>query len=137
MTFRTERRIEFRDTDAAGIVHFSVFFPMMEAAEHAMLRELGIAVLPGESDAPRLSWPRVSAKCDYHSAAKFGDILQINVGVARLGETSVTYEFEFSRESEIIATGTTTAVCCELLGGGGLKKASIPNEIREKLASTT
>ncbi|MCG8653286.1 MAG: hypothetical protein MI861_25835, partial [Pirellulales bacterium] len=41
MTFSTKRRVEFRDTDAAGIVHFSAFFPMMEAAEHEMLRSLG------------------------------------------------------------------------------------------------
>ena len=135
MTFHTERRIEFRDTDAAGIVHFSVFFPMMEAAEHEMLRELGIAVLPRESDVPRLSWPRVSAKCDYLSAARFGDVLKVSVDVVRIGDSSVTYEFEFSRDSELLAKGTTTAVCCELLGGGGLKKTSIPQEIREKLAT--
>src|SRR3712207_1380462 len=64
--FRTTRRIEFADTDMAGIVHFSNFFRFMEAAEVAYLRARGLSV--------RLSWegrelgfPRVSASCDYLS----------------------------------------------------------------------
>jgi 4-hydroxybenzoyl-CoA thioesterase/acyl-CoA thioester hydrolase len=32
-SFITTRRVEFRDTDAAGIMHFSVFFTAMESAE--------------------------------------------------------------------------------------------------------
>ena len=44
-SFRTSRRVEFRDTDAAGIVHFSVFFTWMEAAEHELLRSLGLSVV--------------------------------------------------------------------------------------------
>ncbi len=73
MSFSTTRRVEFRDTDAAGIVHFSAFFPMMEAAEHEMLRSLGLSVLPkdtGESGVPAVTWPRVSASCNYASAAQ-------------------------------------------------------------------
>ena len=35
---RLQRRVEFSETDAAGIVHFSNFFRYMEGAEHAFLR---------------------------------------------------------------------------------------------------
>ena len=37
--YRTTRRVEFRDTDAAGIVHFSAFFFYMESVEHEFLRQ--------------------------------------------------------------------------------------------------
>jgi len=40
-SFRTTRRVEFGDTDMAGIVHFARFFCFMESAEHEMLRSLG------------------------------------------------------------------------------------------------
>ena len=43
--FRCRRIVEFRDTDAAGIAHFSAFFFWMESAEHEFLRELGIRVV--------------------------------------------------------------------------------------------
>ena len=42
--FKTRRRVEFRDTDAAGIVHFSAFFFWMESAEHELLRAAGVDV---------------------------------------------------------------------------------------------
>ncbi len=37
--FYSSRRVEFCHTDAAGIMHFSVFFQFMEQVEHEMLRE--------------------------------------------------------------------------------------------------
>ena len=39
--FKLTRRIEFAETDMAGIVHFANFFRMMEATEHAFFRSLG------------------------------------------------------------------------------------------------
>ena len=71
--FTTRRRVEFRDTDAAGIVHFSAFFFWMESAEHELLRSIGLHVFEGQADGSEYSWPRVSVACDYTSAVRFGD----------------------------------------------------------------
>ncbi len=128
-----QRRVEFRDTDAAGIVHFSAFFPMMEAAEHEALRQLGLSVMQPLPDGGHLTWPRISAQCDYHSAARFEDLLTIEVSVKRLGTSSVTYAFAFSRDGQKIATGTLTAVCCRWTHGSGLQKQPISEETRKRL----
>ena len=40
-TFITHRRVEFSDTDMAGIVHFANFYRYMEQAEHDFFRSLG------------------------------------------------------------------------------------------------
>lgn len=145
MTFITTRRVEFRDTDAAGIVHFSAFFPMMEAAEHEMLRSLGIQILPrNPSGQSSLTWPRVAAHCNYFSAARFEDLLRIESKVARIGNTSIEYQFRFLRDNlgedaaqtppTLVAEGTLTAVACELTHGGTLEKVAIPDSIRQLLA---
>ena len=145
MSFSTTRRVEFRDTDAAGIVHFSAFFPMMESAEHEMLRSLGISVLPRSStdpDYPAVTWPRVAASCRYVSAARFEDMLSISVRVAKIGSSSVQYEVRFARGDSLIAEGSMTAVCCKLIqesSSGGqepgvrLEKVPIPDSIRNLL----
>jgi len=134
MPFTTHRRVEFRDTDAAGIAHFSVFFPMMETAEHEMLRSLGVSVLPHtEDESPGLTWPRVAARCDYRAAARFEDLLAIEVRVGRIGNSSVRYEFAFTRDAVGIAEGSLTAVCCRLRPGGELEKAAIPDDVRVRL----
>lgn len=135
--FSLQRRVEFRDTDAAGIVHFSAFFPMMESAEHEALRSLGVSVMQPIDNGGHLTWPRVSAKCDYVSAARFEDLLTINVFVRHLGTTSVTYGFDFSRDDVTIAKGEITAVCCVWMPGEPLKKMAIPAELRGKLTTLT
>jgi acyl-CoA thioester hydrolase len=39
--YKVRRRVEFSETDMAGIVHYSNFFRYMEAAEHEFFRSLG------------------------------------------------------------------------------------------------
>ncbi len=95
--FKTSRRVEFRDTDAARMAHFSVFFVWMEQTEHELLRHLGLSVMLTDEEG-EISFPRVGARCDYQRSVKFEDVLDIEAVVVRLGEKSVTYEFNFSHE---------------------------------------
>ena len=37
------RRVEFSDTDTAGLIHFSAMLKYMEEAEHAFYRSLGLS----------------------------------------------------------------------------------------------
>lgn len=55
--FKATRRVEFSDTDMAGIVHFSAFFRYFETVEHSFIRSLGFSViLPGME--PPMGFPR-------------------------------------------------------------------------------
>src|SRR5205085_8360826 len=114
--FLTSRRVEFSDTDAAGLVHFVAFFRMMEQAEHELLRSVGLSVVMHDAEG-KISWPRVAAKCDFRSAARFEDLLQIEVRIARIGERSITYAHRFLRDGVLLATGDITAVCCRIAEG--------------------
>jgi acyl-CoA thioester hydrolase len=133
-SYRTTRRIEFRDTDAAGIAHFSAFFFYMESAEHEFLRQLGLSVLSEDETGP-VSWPRVSASCEYQSAVRFEDVLDISLRIGRLGTKSVTYEFEFSSTGRPVATGKTVAVCCRFTPGIAPESIPIPAATAAKLRS--
>ena len=62
-SYHTTRRVEWADTDAAGIIHFASFFRYMEAVEHEMLRARGLSVTVRQQDG-LISWPRVSARCE-------------------------------------------------------------------------
>jgi acyl-CoA thioester hydrolase len=132
-SFSIRRQVEFRDTDAAGIVHFSAFFPMMESAEHAFLRHLGLSVMQALDDGTHVSWPRVAATCDYLGAARFEDILDIHVTVESLGTKSVRYGFDLRRDDQKIARGSLAAVCCVIEHGKELRSIPIPAPIRELL----
>src|SRR5262245_10398639 len=130
--FVTTRRVEFSDTDAAGMMHFVAFFRMMEQAEHDLLRSLGLSVVMHDT-AGKISWPRVSAKCDFQAAARFEDLLQIEVHVARIGERSMTYAHRFLRDGQPLASGEVTSVCCRIREGARPESMPIPASFKEKL----
>lgn len=130
--FVTTRRVEFCDTDAAGIMHFVAFFRMMEQAEHDLLRSVGLSVVQHDAEGT-LSWPRVAARCEFKAAARFEELLEIEVRLARLGERSITYAHRFVRDGVVLAEGEITAVCCRMVPGKPPQPVTIPAVFREKL----
>jgi YbgC/YbaW family acyl-CoA thioester hydrolase len=130
--YRTTRRIEFADTDMAGIVHFANFFRFMEAAEVEFLRSRGLSVaLPWEGEP--IGFPRVAASCDYVRPIRFEDMVTISVTILKVGRKSVTYGFEFTKDAELIARGQVSSVCCRVLDDHKLESREIPASLRERL----
>ena len=131
--FRTTRRVEFGDTDMAGIMHFSNFFRFMEAAETEFLRARGMTV-SWQADGVKWGFPRVSVACDYLKPARFEDVLTIAVAVEKLGRKSVTYRFDFTNQrGEAIATGRMTSVFCRSTGPDLMESLDIPADLRVKI----
>ena len=130
--FRTTRRIEFEDTDAAGIAHFSRFYAFMEQAEHAFLRSLGLSVHM-ELEGRRLGWPRLAASCEFLEPVRFEEEVEVHLTVKRKGEKSMTYSVEFSRGGRPVARGEITSVCCERGEEGSLTAVPIPEAFASRI----
>ena len=130
--FHTSRLVEFHDTDMAGIMHFASFFLYMESAEHELYRSLGQS-LHTEVDGELISYPRVSVACDYSSPARCEEVLDIAISVTRIGVKSISYEFHFTREGTLVATGKMTCVCCRVTPGKPPVSRPIPADVVEKL----
>jgi YbgC/YbaW family acyl-CoA thioester hydrolase len=109
--FRTERRIQFAETDTAGIVHFSNFFRYMEETEHEFLRSLGLSVHT-EVDGKMIAWPRVRAECRFNAPLAFEELVEIRMLVHEKKKKSITYDFVFSKPGgPFIARGSLTVLC--------------------------
>ena len=130
--FTTTRRVEFGDTDMAGIMHFSNFFRFMEVAETDFLHARGLSV-SWRQDGVKLGFPRVAASCEYKKPARFEDVLTIAVFVENIGQKSVTYRFEFTRDGETLAVGRMTGVFCRSEVPGQMASLDIPADIRAKI----
>jgi 4-hydroxybenzoyl-CoA thioesterase/acyl-CoA thioester hydrolase len=127
----TNRRVQFAETDAAGVLHFSNYFRMMEEAEHAFWRSLELSVVVSEGGRC-ISWPRVSVSCEYFAPAHFEDELALQLALTELGERSMSYRVEFRRDGRRTALGITKAVCCTM-ADGAFRPVAIPEVIRAKL----
>ena len=132
--FSITRRVEFGDTDMAGIMYFANFFRFMEVAETDFLHARGVSVSWRDLAAGKWGFPRVSVACDYHKPARFEDILTIAVTVERVGSKSVTYRFDFTNQAgEPVAVGRITTVFCREPEPGKLESTEIPADLRAKL----
>src|SRR6188768_2934214 len=94
--FKLTRRVEFAETDMAGIVHFSNFFRMMEAAEHAFFRSLGASIHTHEAG-NTVGWPRVSASCDFRRPLRFEEEVEIHLLITEVRSRSLRYLFIFRK----------------------------------------
>ena len=90
--FETTRRVEFCETDMAGIVHFSNFYRWMEQAEHAYFRSLDLTIVNHQPNGQTFGWPRVSCSCRFEAPARYNDILTVKLYVQRIGVKSLTFE---------------------------------------------
>jgi acyl-CoA thioester hydrolase len=133
---KVTRRVEFAETDMAGIMHFSNFFRFMETAEHAFLRSIGFSVVLAKI-APDLCLPRVHASCDYRVPLHFEDEVEIRLLVARKSARTLSYHFRFSRHKggvgAEVARGVLTVVCAARQGDGSLKAVPLPAQLADKI----
>jgi len=130
--FKLTRRIEFAETDMAGIVHFANFFRMMEVTEHAFFRSLGFTV-HGHDALTTTGWPRVNATCDYRAPLRFEDEVEIHLLVAEVRTRSIRYVFIFRKvaDGSEVARGELTAVCASVeKATGKLSAVPIPDVVR-------
>jgi len=107
-----QRRVEFADTDMAGIVHFSSFYRWMEEAEHEFFRTLGLRIMEKNDDGTYIGWPRVNASCHFEAPAHHENILDIEIQVERIGFKSLTLYAEFKHNGKRLAYGRMKTACC-------------------------
>jgi len=135
--FKLTRRVEFAETDMAGIVHFANFFRMMEVTEHAFFRSLGFTI-HGHEPGVTIGWPRVSATCDYRAPLRFEEEVEIHLTVAEVRTRSIRYQFTFRKVGSAIevARGQLSAVCASVeKATGKLVPMPIPNAIRDAITA--
>ena len=101
------RRVQFSETDLAGIAHFSAYFRFMEEAEHALWRAAGLSIGAAEQTG---GWPRVSAAFEYKRPLRFEDEFDVLVQIAETTRRSIRYGFTITIGTALVGTGSMTAV---------------------------
>ena len=84
-SIRVRRRVEWMDTDAAGIYHWTTIGRFAESAEAELFRALELPERTLERT------PRVSMHLDFRRPLRFGDEAWVELTVAAVGRTSLRY----------------------------------------------
>ena len=105
--FSARTRVGFSDTDAQGVVYYGRYNPYFDLARVEYLRNLGLLrPVDGGEFVMRAN------AVEYVAPAMFDDEIEVFVRVARIGRTSVTFEFAAYREPDdvLMVTASQTVV---------------------------
>lgn len=128
-THRVE--VRFRDCDPLGHVNNAVYLSYLEQARFAHWRELwGFESFAFGDDGPGVILVR--AEVDYRAQARPGEVLEVRIGLAAVGRTSFTYEYEvLDSQDRLVATARTVQVLFDYRES---KAVPILDHVRAKLA---
>ena len=129
--FRLTRRVQFHETDAAGIVHFSCFFRYMEEAEHGLWRAAGLSIAPPDA---RVGFPRVAASFEFLRPLRFEDEFEVLLEVTRKSAKSLSYRATVTKDGDVAARGTLAVACVTKAAGGAMRSTAMPADIASRFA---
>ena len=121
-------RVGFSDTDAQGIVYYGRYLPYFDAARVEYHRHLDLL----EAGAGENEFVMRANTIEYLAPARFDDLIEVFIRVARIGHTSVGYELAaYKHEDDVLmVTAQQTLVLVDL---GERRPRAIPDEYREKI----
>lgn len=128
--FVYRRRVQFPETDASGIVHFTNFFKYVEEAEHAMWRAAGLSI--AERDAT-IGWPRIAASFEFRKPLRFEEEFDVHIRVAEKTRKTIRYGAVLKKGDELLAEGSLTIICVRRVPGEPVRAMDIPPEIDAKI----
>jgi acyl-CoA thioester hydrolase len=112
--FSAQTRVGFSDTDAQGIVYYGRYLPYFDLARVEYHRTLGLLGMEIGEEGEEFVMRALTV--DYHAPAVFDDLIDVNVRLARIGRTSVTYELAAyrARDDLLMVTAQQTLVLVDL-----------------------
>jgi len=115
MAFRTRIRVRFGDEDHARIVYYPRLFHFFHVAFEDFFNEQGHPYRH-VIDVERVGWPAVHVEADFEQAVRFGDELDVDVWVARVGRSSATFAYRARRagETQDVARARVTVACIDM-----------------------
>ena len=122
-------RVGFSDTDAQGIVYYGRYLPYFDSARVEYHRHLQML----ETQPSDMEFVMRASTIEYLAPARFDDLIEVFIRVARIGRTSVTYECAAYREDDaLMVTAAQTLVLVDL---DERKACAIPGWYREKVGT--
>ena len=128
MPARSRHPVRFGDVDHAGIVYYPQFFIYFHEAFEDFFNENGHAyhVMLNQR---HIGFPTVSIKTDYKLPLRYGDALDIELSVPKMGRSSAVFKYVGyrHRDGQKACAASITCACINL---DSFKSCDIPDDLR-------
>ncbi|HEX8747942.1 MAG TPA: thioesterase family protein [Pyrinomonadaceae bacterium] len=130
MPFTTRIKVRFGDADPAGLVYYPVIFHYFHIAlEEFFGVRCGIGYDRLIRD-ERLGFPTVKSEAEFFAPMVYGDEVEVEVAVTKIGRSSAVFEYKAVRASDgtLCASATNVHVAMNL---DTRRAVPIPDKYRE------
>ena len=127
-----KRPVRFEDVDAAGIVFFARFFGMCHEALEQLFEALPGQGYVGLINDRRIGFPVVHAESDYQAPLRYGDVVEIDTKVEKIGTSSIVFLFTMRRARDQVVSAVVRHTCV-MADLNVMKSTGIPDDVRAVL----
>jgi 4-hydroxybenzoyl-CoA thioesterase len=129
--FTIERKIRFSHCDPAGIVYFVNFFDMINAVVEDWFADAVELPFQEMHLTRRVGFPIVDTGCQFFRPCHLGDLLVLELAIARLGRSSIEFAIRgrVGGEEKFRARHKVAMVSLETF-----RATAIPDDLRAKMA---
>lgn len=130
MKNKTEIRVYYADTDHGGVVYYANYLKWFEIGRTEILRQAGFNYADYEKK--DLIAPVVEVKCCYKDSARYNDMIIIETGIEKIGNSSIKFNYKIirKRDKKLLAEGYTVNVFVDM---ETKKSTKMPEELRKAL----
>jgi 4-hydroxybenzoyl-CoA thioesterase len=135
MPFSTRITVRFGDCDPAGLV----YYPVISHYFHVAMEEF-FAARCGTSyerlmRERRIGFPTVNARAEFFAPMTYGDEIEIEVSVPRVGDSSATFEYAARRahDQTLCARSAQVHVAMNL---DARRAVTVPEDLRRAFAGS-
>jgi acyl-CoA thioester hydrolase len=127
--FSTDVKVRFAETDAQGVAHNANYLVWFEVARVAYLAEYagGYSAIRQQG----LESFVLESRVRYRQPAHFDDLLRIHTRVGEVRGARFRFDYEITRDGEVIADGWTSHACVD---AKTLRPTRIPQTLADAIA---
>jgi YbgC/YbaW family acyl-CoA thioester hydrolase len=110
MLFSTRITVRFGDCDPAGLVYYPVIFHYCHIAMEEFFEARCSVPYHKLMEDERIGFPTVNTSAEFFAPLVYGDEAEIEVSVKAVGKSSVTFEYQVRRASDLLLCARATNV---------------------------
>jgi acyl-CoA thioester hydrolase len=127
-------RLAYADCDPAQVVYYAAYYPWFERTSTEWWYSKGVR-LDKMVESHGVAIVSRASGCEYLAPTRVFDLLACRMYIGRLGETSVTFNFEMVRLDDLVTVASGFNTLVTITPGAGPKR--IPASLRELLQAET
>src|SRR3954471_3635449 len=128
MRSRSRHPVRFGDVDHAGIVYYPQFFIYFHEAFEDFFDHSGLAY-DALLNQRRIGFPTVHIETDYKQPLRYGDSLDIELSVPKLGRRSATFRYDGFRHRDGLQA-CRAEITCACVDMKTFRALPIPDDLR-------